>query len=593
MLLRRYGQMFFWTKRNVSTFLKYLVSYVLVFSVLMLCFFFVLRSQLEEAYESRQSDRVFAQMDAASAHLTSEITFLVQTDELLQGNADIRRANYLTDSKYWRAINQELEQYASASSLIRSIVYHARLSDHVFSTMEYVTQQDDIYRISKDGRKFILFDPRSYLGSNSGQLIWLENTDVEYLLWLPANQTDTRQLYFYVLDTSLIQSQLNTLLSNEVVAVGLLDSQGRCVTGSGFGPYESALQGTAMNPGARQLNDDYQLYVSRPIQDGFTLAAVVSGDVLQAQVSQAFVRSYFAMLGLSLVGIVLVCLAMSFTYKPLHALVTALGHSTGRHENYLDLIARQYLEMNSQKAQLEQTLAEYRESLAQLPEEGADNPPYPHEELGQLSLCLRENRFSDARNLVDTLLETHKEAPVYFLGCILLDCLTIITNSMNKARIEYEGYSEVFTEAVRQCRSIPQTQDYPKLQALLHELLFFYERETMDRLMHISPLRQIVAQHFCDPAFSISHIAEIYHVSDSRMSTLFKEELGISFTDCVWQLRLEKARELLRATRLSVDEISLQVGYLAPTSFSRKFKAETGMTPSQYRSSLSKGGESE
>ena len=36
-------------------------------------------------------------------------------------------------------------------------------------------------------------------------------------------------------------------------------------------------------------------------------------------------------------------------------------------------------------------------------------------------------------------------------------------------------------------------------------------------------------------------------------------------------------------TELSVDEISQAVGYLASTSFSRKFKQATGLTPSQYR----------
>ena len=74
-----------------------------------------------------------------------------------------------------------------------------------------------------------------------------------------------------------------------------------------------------------------------------------------------------------------------------------------------------------------------------------------------------------------------------------------------------------------------------------------------------------------------------YHVSPSRMSTLFKGEMGIGFTDCIWKLRLEKAQKLLLTTELSVEEISLLVGYLAHSSFGRKFKQETGMTPSQYR----------
>ena len=121
----------------------------------------------------------------------------------------------------------------------------------------------------------------------------------------------------------------------------------------------------------------------------------------------------------------------------------------------------------------------------------------------------------------------------------------------------------------------------------MNELLFFYEKETMDRLLHITPLRQMLESNFCDPNFSVAEIAEAYHVSPSRMSTLFKKEMGVGFAEYIWKMRLEKAQELLTSTELPVDEIILQIGYFSPNSFRRKFKQETGMTPSQYRSKCS------
>jgi len=102
----------------------------------------------------------------------------------------------------------------------------------------------------------------------------------------------------------------------------------------------------------------------------------------------------------------------------------------------------------------------------------------------------------------------------------------------------------------------------------------------------VAPLQQLMERNFCQPEFSISVIADTYHVSISRMSVLFKKEMGLGFTDCLWQMRLKKAQELLSATDLSIDEISVTVGYLNPNSFRRKFKQETGLSPSQYRDSL-------
>ncbi len=62
-----------------------------------------------------------------------------------------------------------------------------------------------------------------------------------------------------------------------------------------------------------------------------------------------------------------------------------------------------------------------------------------------------------------------------------------------------------------------------------------------------------------------------------------KKEVNQNFTDYLWKLRLDKAKELLRDTKQSIDEISEAVGYLNTSSFRRKFKQDTGLTPSQYR----------
>jgi len=565
--------------KKLSTFLKYLLSYILVFTVLMAAFFLILRSQLTEAYRSQRTARVLNQMEAIRAHLSEEIKFLNQTDAMITENSDIRLANYRTDSKYYRITDEELRKYAKSSSLINSIVYYSRYSGHVFSTVEYTTCTDGVFTFTNSAGKQAQFDPAPYMDADSGQLIWHDDGQMEYLFYFPKNQTAARFIYFYILDTRMLQSQMMALLSEEVPAVALLDTQGNYVTGSGFVGYIPSLEGISRSPGVQPLSDSHSLFLSDELYSGLHLAAVVSEDYLTQQVDSAFLNSVVSLLGLSLLGIGLVYVAMLFTYRPLQRLVKSLGHETGGHRRYLDLLSENYSELNSQKAQLEQTLAQYRESLAQYRQRRA----YPHEDLEKLSDYLKGKAFSPARELVESLLTQPEGNPDYFHTCIVLDCLTMITNSMGQAHIKFETYRDVFTEAVHQCREIPHNQNLEALKSLINELLFFYEREAVNKLLHITPLRKMVEANFCDPGFSISTIARTYHVSDSRMSTLFKEEMGIGFTDCIWQMRLKKARELLRDTELSVDEISLRIGYLTPNSFRRKFKQETGMTPSQYR----------
>ena len=94
---------------------------------------------------------------------------------------------------------------------------------------------------------------------------------------------------------------------------------------------------------------------------------------------------------------------------------------------------------------------------------------------------------------------------------------------------------------------------------------------------------QLIEESYCNPDFSISMLADQLHVNYYYMSQLFKKEMKISFSDYIWTLRLKKAKDLLRNTELSIDEISAAVGYFNSSSFRRKFKVETGMTPSQFR----------
>lgn len=55
-------------------------------------------------------------------------------------------------------------------------------------------------------------------------------------------------------------------------------------------------------------------------------------------------------------------------------------------------------------------------------------------------------------------------------------------------------------------------------------------------------------------------------------------------------LRVTKAKELLEDETVSIKEVCYKVGYSDPNYFSKIFKKATGMTPTEYRSAIYKGG---
>ncbi|TDV72282.1 AraC family transcriptional regulator [Pseudomonas sp. LP_7_YM] len=83
--------------------------------------------------------------------------------------------------------------------------------------------------------------------------------------------------------------------------------------------------------------------------------------------------------------------------------------------------------------------------------------------------------------------------------------------------------------------------------------------------------------------FSLSALAAEAGLSDFYFSRLFRQSTGYSPSQYFIQLRLAKARQLLSTTRLSIIEISLEVGYDSPGHFAQVFRRHTGMTPRQYR----------
>lgn len=81
----------------------------------------------------------------------------------------------------------------------------------------------------------------------------------------------------------------------------------------------------------------------------------------------------------------------------------------------------------------------------------------------------------------------------------------------------------------------------------------------------------------------LEDVAEAVHVSPFYLSHMFKEKTGFTVLEYVTKLRVEKSKELLAYSDLSVAEVAGRVGYAKPGYFARVFKKWEGVTPSEYR----------
>ena len=82
---------------------------------------------------------------------------------------------------------------------------------------------------------------------------------------------------------------------------------------------------------------------------------------------------------------------------------------------------------------------------------------------------------------------------------------------------------------------------------------------------------------------SLDDVSREVDISPYYFSKVFKEETGENFIEYLTNIRIEKAKELLTETELSMKEICGSIGYSDPNYFSRTFKKNTGVTPTEYK----------
>lgn len=108
-------------------------------------------------------------------------------------------------------------------------------------------------------------------------------------------------------------------------------------------------------------------------------------------------------------------------------------------------------------------------------------------------------------------------------------------------------------------------------------------RQEQDSTELESKVVAYVYEHFASSTISLEEIASEYNISTSYVSKLISEETGQTFTQILQQLRMDYFKELLIKTNRPIKDLVKEIGYYDVSNFTRKFREENNMTPSQYR----------
>lgn len=99
----------------------------------------------------------------------------------------------------------------------------------------------------------------------------------------------------------------------------------------------------------------------------------------------------------------------------------------------------------------------------------------------------------------------------------------------------------------------------------------------------VKKVHEFIAQNYSDPNLSLNSIADQLSMSPIYLSRLYKQLTVNSLSDVIAEMRMNKAKELLRDSEYTVSEIAEKTGYTNSSYFYRLFKKNNGITPNDYR----------
>lgn len=135
-----------------------------------------------------------------------------------------------------------------------------------------------------------------------------------------------------------------------------------------------------------------------------------------------------------------------------------------------------------------------------------------------------------------------------------------------------------------------------QLEVLLKYAERFYKRQFITRSLTnhqlLERLETLLTDYFLTESLietglpTVQYVADMLHVSPNYLSGLLKTLTGQSTQQHIHSRLIDRAKEQLSTTNLTVNEIAYALGFEHPQSFSKLFKTKTALSPVAFRSSF-------
>ena len=224
-----------------------------------------------------------------------------------------------------------------------------------------------------------------------------------------------------------------------------------------------------------------------------------------------------------------------------------------------------------------QALVSHSQASAARQVSRADIEKRIHQTVGGITDYSEEAAVTTLQHLLSTI--RRAELP----GQETLACCRMLAGEMQELSRAYRGKLGAFAPE----EDAPTEEYYRQMHAYLHAAVreIFTNLDNRQR-KYLLAAKKYVGEHYMDSTLSLDGTAAQLGISPPYLSRIFSEVDGKRFTQYLSDLRIEQAKRLLADESKLVRDVGQEVGFLTVQNFMRVFKSKTGVTPSEYRSTL-------
>jgi Response regulator containing CheY-like receiver domain and AraC-type DNA-binding domain len=148
-----------------------------------------------------------------------------------------------------------------------------------------------------------------------------------------------------------------------------------------------------------------------------------------------------------------------------------------------------------------------------------------------------------------------------------------------------EEHYDILVESVR--NSIFESESYSELKCVFIDILdnlagYMNNKRNKENYIIVDKYKKYIQEKYMED-LSLESASSKFHFTPSYFSSIFKNYIGIGFSEYLMAVRIERAQHLLKNTDFKVYEISEKVGYKDATYFNKIFKREVGISPYKFR----------